>query len=492
MTHSNKTRIALAVLLAAAAAAAFAQTEADYTFDAATGTITKYSGWDTELVIPASIGGKPVTAIGSGAFEKANLTAVTIPNGITSIGSSAFANNQLTTVTIPGSVVTIAGYAFSENPLTSAVLSEGVATVENNVFKNIRPSLTSISFPSSARVLGNEALYGDYTSAPATVILADNVDGATINALGRKVYYNYIANDRKAGTYTNTMPCEEKTEGDFTYRDTQYGAVIYRYRGNNTRVRIPAELGGKPVKAIAYDDGGALSRSRIAAVLLPDSITYIGRQAFASNELTGVAIPAGVTYIGDYAFESNQLTALTIPEGVTYIGDAAFSGNQIAALTIPSKVTYIGVSAFFRNKLTALSIPGNVKTIASQAFSDNQLASLSIAQGVVSIGNGVFSGSDNKLTAVTIPASVTYIGKATFSGPRISITFPATVTRLGGIPVVSGNGVVFVLQANTPTAEGITAAQVSPPPSSEFYSNFLKAGRYTYNPTYDYWAYTAR
>jgi hypothetical protein len=40
--------------------------------------------------------------------------------------------------------------------------------------------------------------------------------------------------------------------GDFTYVETRYGAVILSYNGNETRVRIPAELGGKPVKAIDH------------------------------------------------------------------------------------------------------------------------------------------------------------------------------------------------------------------------------------------------
>jgi uncharacterized protein YbbC (DUF1343 family) len=49
-------------LLLLLAFTAFAQTEADFETDGK-GTITKYTGSARDVVIPASIGGKPVTAI---------------------------------------------------------------------------------------------------------------------------------------------------------------------------------------------------------------------------------------------------------------------------------------------------------------------------------------------------------------------------------------------------------------------------------------------
>jgi hypothetical protein len=57
----------------------FSQSASDFTVDA-NGVITKYTGFDTVVVIPATIGGKRITAIGEEAFRKADITMVTIPD----------------------------------------------------------------------------------------------------------------------------------------------------------------------------------------------------------------------------------------------------------------------------------------------------------------------------------------------------------------------------------------------------------------------------
>jgi hypothetical protein len=57
-----------------------------------------------ELVIPATIGGNPVTSIGHGAFIGCpRLTSITIPDGVSSIGIAAFYHcRSLTAVTFLG------------------------------------------------------------------------------------------------------------------------------------------------------------------------------------------------------------------------------------------------------------------------------------------------------------------------------------------------------------------------------------------------------
>src|SRR5215471_9925413 len=85
--------------------------KAQFTFTTNNGaiTITGYTGSGGNVVIPASINGYPVIAIGNYAFyNKTNITNVTIPDSVTSVGGYAFYNCfGLRGVTIGSSVTSI-------------------------------------------------------------------------------------------------------------------------------------------------------------------------------------------------------------------------------------------------------------------------------------------------------------------------------------------------------------------------------------------------
>lgn len=74
--------------------------------------ITGYIGLTTDVVIPDTLDGYSVTAIGANAFEGKGLTSVSIPSSVTFIGNSAFRSNNLTSLIVPGSVNTVEANAF--------------------------------------------------------------------------------------------------------------------------------------------------------------------------------------------------------------------------------------------------------------------------------------------------------------------------------------------------------------------------------------------
>ena len=129
-------------------------------------TIDSYIGAGGAVIIPSTIGGLPVVAIGDDAFYGVTgLTSVTIPSGVTSIGDSAFFNcTGLTSVTIPSGVTYIGNHAFAHNtgmPQSewSVIIPSSVTSIEYGMFYN-NTGLTSVTIPSSVTAIGNEAFYG--------------------------------------------------------------------------------------------------------------------------------------------------------------------------------------------------------------------------------------------------------------------------------------------------------------------------------------------
>lgn len=102
-------------------------------------TIKQYIGSGDDVIIPAEIDGKPVSAVGNifgttGAFQDCTtITSVEIPEGVTEIQDNAFYGcTSLETVTIPSSVVLLRNCAFSNCPNLRAIYFEGDAPQQAN------------------------------------------------------------------------------------------------------------------------------------------------------------------------------------------------------------------------------------------------------------------------------------------------------------------------------------------------------------------------
>ena len=151
--------------------------------------------------------------------------------------------------------------------------------------------------------------------------------------------------------------------------DGTYAEVI-GYNGTSTQIVIADTYNGLPVKNIYKK--AFYENTNITSVLIPDSVTTIGRDSFC------------------YCLE---LTSVTIGDSVTSIGDGAFAlCSGLTSVTIPDSVTSIGASAFYDcSKLTSVTIPDGVTSIGEDAFSCcSKLTSVTIGDSVTSIGEGAF------------------------------------------------------------------------------------------------------
>ncbi|EOJ52544.1 hypothetical protein WMI_02731 [Enterococcus faecalis EnGen0363] len=86
-------------------------------FTVSGGAITGYDATlgGTDVVIPDSINGTPITTIADNAFSNKGITSVTFPNTVTRIDRLAFDNNPaLSNVQLPSNLTTIGMGAFRE------------------------------------------------------------------------------------------------------------------------------------------------------------------------------------------------------------------------------------------------------------------------------------------------------------------------------------------------------------------------------------------
>ena len=191
----------------------------------------------------------------------------------------------------------------------------------------------------------------------------------------------------------------------------------------------------------------------LSCIVIPNSVTYIGDDAFSMTALSSVVIPNSVTSIGKGTFwNCTFLSSIVIPNSVTSIEKQAFDGcTSLSSIVIPDSVTDIGESAFSScTSLSGIVIPNSVKSIGYRMFSScTSLSSIVIPNSVTSIEDSAFWDCTS-LFSIIIPDSVTSIGSCAFSNcsSLSNIVIPASVTNMDGNPFLYWNGILTVLSSS--------------------------------------------
>ncbi|MBR1692199.1 MAG: leucine-rich repeat domain-containing protein [Lachnospiraceae bacterium] len=241
------------------------------------------------------------------------------------------------------------------------------------------------------------------------------------------------------------------TYGKYKYSiDSDGSVIIWGYTGNETTVKIPAEIEGRPVRhvwglmeykgkgmytyyknnktrEIIVPDGvvsigrfGDLYRGcvNVKQVILPDSVTKIYADTFGYCEkLETIRISRGLKEIGVCAFHKcKSLKRIELPDGLEKIDEDAFADcSALKEISIPDTVTTIGNEAFTScENLKNVKLPQNLTVIKSNTFSMcYKLKEIKIPKSVKEIRTRAFANTG--LTSVTIPENVTKIGRQAFA-----------------------------------------------------------------------------
>jgi len=250
-----------------------------FTTNAASITVTGYTGPAGAATLPGTILGFPVTNIGTNAFvATAGLTSLLIPNGVTNIGAGAFFGCPvLNTVTVANTVTNIGAGAFFDCPSLIQLQMN-----PQNAF------LTS----------AGGALYG-----PGDSILIRYPDGGT----GYYLTYDYATKTTSIGP--GAFGYSRLTTIELENIITNIGAGAFLECTNLTAINADA---GNPY--FSSVNGVLFNAAQTTLLQYPGGLTG------------SYAIPAGVTNVGGDAFQNCPgLTRVTMPGSVAAIASDAFT-----------------------------------------------------------------------------------------------------------------------------------------------------------------------
>ncbi len=318
------------------------------------------------IELPATL-----TTINQDAFYGCSkLANVTLHEGITTINQRAFFNCKLTNITIPQTVTSIGSKAFQGNPTTSVTWLPKTCSIgsdDSAPFYSTNSKITSFTFGDSVEVI--PAYLCKYMSLLDTIVLPPSV--------------------------------------------SSLGQYAFMYCTSLKSINLPVTQKTLPISFLE----GCTS---LESIELPATLTTINQDAFyGCSKLANVNLHEGITTINQRAFYGCKLAAVTIPQTVTYIGSKAFQGNPTTSVTWLPKNCSIstGDAAPFYStdsKITSFILGDSVQTIpGSLCYMMNKLENIALPEKLTTIGQYAFQNC-SLLHDVTIPQTVTSIGQSAF------------------------------------------------------------------------------
>ena len=322
-----------------------------------------------------SLFGSSQDVLPSSAFEYAShLRSVVLPERLKRIGSSAFhLCYDLEEVIMPPQVMELGDYAF-----------EGCSR------------LRYFMVPTMLEEIGQECFSG-------CEALRQFQLPSTMRRIGKQAFDKSAVVELRIPAY-----CEIE-EGGLGYMSQLQAIEVAQ--GNNNFSSIDRAL---------YDrDGRTLllyPAARTGECRLPSGLEAIAPKAFYKSKVSAVDVPASVTWLGESAFEgSEKLTSIWLPDGVTELPVKVFSDCVSLRDIEMGAISKMGANAFYNCKsLQSFTLAGPITAVPACAFEYcRALSRVELPSSVTGIGEKAFHEC-NALRSIDMGGSVTNLGKQVF------------------------------------------------------------------------------
>ncbi|MBQ8545463.1 MAG: leucine-rich repeat protein [Clostridia bacterium] len=310
--------------------------------------------------------------------------------GATKISDSAFENCTFTEFTVPAQITQFNNNAFKGCASLQKLTVLGNANFGSGVFQNCT-SLTDVNLV-QPQIIGSSMFQGCSSLTGITI-----PEGVT--EIGACAFM---------GTQISTLHVPSTV--------TKIG---YQVAENVTTLKSITFAENSQLTFIAHRtfQGSGLNGD----IVIPESVTTIDYNAFASTVITSVTLPSTLETIGNSVFDGcTGLTEVTIPDAVTTLGQAAFKGcSNLKRVNISanSQISNKWISIFRGcTKLESVFVPPLVTEIGYDNFWDcTALTEITFSEGLKNISGGNNFNTCTALEKIEFPNSLTNIGGSNFA-----------------------------------------------------------------------------
>ena len=231
------------------------------------------------------------------------------------------------------------------------------------------------------------------------------------------------------GTDIQTVYAQEEVRGagtqtadGWSYETNSNGTLtITGYSGTETKVTVPATIGGKSVSEIGY--AAFASNSVLEEMTVSEGIQTVNGDVFTMSSLKKLWLPASLNTFRPSA-NMDKL------EGIYADSASQFYKDVDGVLYNKNMTTLVKYPA--QKKATTFAVPGSVTALADSSMDSNIfLQKIVLPDSVELVDFGAFKNC-SKLSDVTLPEQCKSVGQFAFSGTALtSFYIPAALDTLG-------------------------------------------------------------